>query len=251
MREEKDVEGIYVTQGGHNDYQTLHSGVGFGVVFCLLASSILSQTSVVNSKHNLSTTTGTGQITDISTNEDRVCVFCHTPHSAAPAVPLWNHSLSAVASYTVYSNPATLDSSPADFALGTAVSNLCMSCHDGTVGVNNLVNPANDTGGNPTMGSTNELDASGRILSGRPTNLGSILSNDHPVNMTFDAALATTDGQLNTPISADFVDSGLTVPLFSSTVQCASCHNPHDDTNQPFLRKSNAGSALCLTCHVK
>jgi predicted CXXCH cytochrome family protein len=34
-------------------------------------------------------------------------------------------------------------------------------------------------------------------------------------------------------------------------VQCGSCHNPHayDDIAKPFLRKSNANSALCRTCH--
>ncbi len=33
-------------------------------------------------------------------------------------------------------------------------------------------------------------------------------------------------------------------------VECASCHDPHT-TNATFLRLSNAGSAVCLACHVK
>jgi predicted CXXCH cytochrome family protein len=33
-------------------------------------------------------------------------------------------------------------------------------------------------------------------------------------------------------------------------VECASCHDPHT-TNATFLRISNAGSAVCLACHVK
>lgn len=33
-------------------------------------------------------------------------------------------------------------------------------------------------------------------------------------------------------------------------VECASCHDPHT-TNITFLRISNAGSAVCLACHVK
>ena len=28
-------------------------------------------------------------------------------------------------------------------------------------------------------------------------------------------------------------------------------HVPHSSTNVPFLRRSNSGSALCLTCHIK
>lgn len=34
-------------------------------------------------------------------------------------------------------------------------------------------------------------------------------------------------------------------------VECASCHDPHTSENAAFLRISNAGSSLCLTCHVK
>ena len=34
-------------------------------------------------------------------------------------------------------------------------------------------------------------------------------------------------------------------------VQCATCHNVHDNTNVPFLRVNNAASGLCLTCHIK
>ncbi|MFQ5877996.1 MAG: cytochrome c3 family protein [Acidobacteriota bacterium] len=218
---------------------------------CLVTVPAFSQANVVDTKHNLSTTAGVDQITDRSTDEDRICVFCHTPHEASPAAPLWNHTQSSTASYGVYAS-STLDASDiADIGGGADVSNLCMSCHDGTVGVNDLGNPANDTGGNPAMGAGTELDVNGRIVATRPTNLGTDLSNDHPVNFTYDAALAAADGGLATPSSAAWVDAAQTVPLFSSKVQCASCHDPHDNTNSPFLVKSNAGSGLCLTCHSK
>ncbi len=35
------------------------------------------------------------------------------------------------------------------------------------------------------------------------------------------------------------------------SVECASCHDPHNVTNATFLRVSNAASAVCLSCHVK
>jgi predicted CXXCH cytochrome family protein len=126
-----------------------------------------------------------------------------------------------------------------------------MSCHDGTIGVNDLGNPANDTGANPTMGSGSELDAAGKLRAGRPTNMGSSLTDDHPVNFTYDAALATADGGLVTPFSTSYVDSAQQIPLFGGKLQCASCHDPHDNTNEPFLTKSNTGSQLCTTCHQK
>lgn len=219
-------------------------------IAALAACAVAVASDVTNTRHNLSSTSGTNQITDKSTDEDQVCVFCHTPHQSNPAAPLWNHTGSSVASYGVYASP-TLNASPADIGGGTDTSMLCMSCHDGTIAVNNLVNAANDTGGNPTMGSGHELDVTGKIIASRGSNLGTDLSNDHPVNFTYDAALATADGGLVTPASASHVDAGHTIPLFAGKVQCASCHNAHDDTNRPFLTKSNTGSALCKGCHVK
>lgn len=37
------------------------------------------------------------------------------------------------------------------------------------------------------------------------------------------------------------------------SVECASCHDPHEDTPRPvsFLRVSNADSGVCLACHIK
>ena len=48
-----------------------------------------------------------------------------------------------------------------------------------------------------------------------------------------------------------WVDAAHTVPLFGGKVQCASCHDPHNNTNEPFLTKTNDGSQLCFTCHAK
>jgi len=44
----------------------------------------------------------------------------------------------------------------------------------------------------------------------------------------------------------DDEESGQEVPF----VECSSCHNPHS-SNPLFLRVSNQGSRLCLTCHNK
>ncbi len=216
------------------------------VVLVALATVATSQT-VVGSKHDLSTG---GGITDKSTNESQVCIFCHTPHQkTVTASPLWNHTMSSQATYGVYAS-ASLDAVPTDIGGGTGVSNLCMSCHDGTVAVNSLGNTS--SAGVPTMGSTTELDATGKLRNTRDAYLGTSMTNDHPINFTFDAALATLDGGLKTPVSANYVDAGSTVPLYSAGVQCASCHNPHDNTTAaPFLRTSNSASALCMKCHNK
>ena len=221
--------------------------LGVALLFGLLASPAFA--GIAGSKHDLSTTGPNS-----NTNATRNCVFCHTPHMAAAAngqYPLWNHEISAVAAYGVYTSD-TLDAVPTDIggaAAGTAsVSNLCMSCHDGTVAINTLYNDPNETPTWTITASTN-VNATGFIIN--EPNLGSDLSDDHPINFTYDNALFLADGELIDPDSADWVDVAQTVPLFGATVQCASCHDPHDDTFEPFMVKDNTDSLLCTTCHVK
>ncbi len=209
------------------------------VTLAVLAAASLAGAGVVGSKHDLSST-GPGA----TTNVNRVCVFCHTPHQSGTNVdPLWNHTLSTVTSYGVYSS-STLNATPTDIGGGSAVSNLCMSCHDGTVAVHSLYNEPNEVG-TITLTSGGNVDSNG-FMTGTP-NLGTDLTNDHPINFTYDTALANADGELVDPATNSTV-AGL---LFSGTVQCASCHDPHDDTNAPFLVMSNTNSALCTTCHIK
>ena len=201
--------------------------------------------SVVLSKHDLrSLTSGTTPLTE-------VCVTCHTPHQVTAANgqdPLWNHTLSATATYGVYSSP-TMNAVPIELggasAGSAAVSNLCLSCHDGTVSVFSMYR--DPVAGAPTFVAGAVINASGMLSGG--ASLGTSLADDHPINFTYDAALATADGGLVTPASASLVVAG--VPLYNSKVQCASCHNVHDPANVPFLRVANTGSALCLKCHVK
>ena len=33
-------------------------------------------------------------------------------------------------------------------------------------------------------------------------------------------------------------------------ITCATCHDPHSNTNSPFLRLDNSANALCLDCHA-
>lgn len=35
-----------------------------------------------------------------------------------------------------------------------------------------------------------------------------------------------------------------------SSITCATCHDPHSNTNPPFLRLDNSADALCLDCHA-
>jgi len=208
----------------------------FAAVLILAGSAeIITAQTVVGSSHDLSAALPTSQ---------RVCVFCHTPHQITGQTtdPLLNHTLSLTPTYGVYSSP-TLDATPTDIGGGTAVSNLCMSCHDGTIGVGSLYNDPNIASGEETP--TNSAVFIGAINPN--ADLGTNLTNDHPINFNYDSALATADGGLNDPASTPAVAALLS----GGTVQCSSCHDPHDPTNVPFLRMSNVNSALCTTCHIK
>ncbi len=211
-----------------------------------LITSTLALAVVQNTPHDLSVgSTGPfNQAGFPDTNVTAICVFCHTPHqpSGVTTDPLWNHTLSSTASYGVYSSN-TLNATPADIGGQQTVSNLCMSCHDGTVGVGSQYNEQNGVPAPSTAAIT--------ILNTNPAYLGTDLTNDHPINFTYDAALATADGELNTPVSTSCVDAACNVPLFGGTVQCASCHDPHDNTLAPFLTLTQVDSALCTTCHQK
>ena len=162
-----------------------------------------------------------------------ICIVCHTPHNAIAGVnPLWNHEVTT-SIFTLYAS-STLD---ATVGQPDGNSKLCLSCHDGTVAVDNF--------GGKTGGSD--------FVTG-DKNFGTDLTNDHPVSMTYDATLASTDGGLFDPTT---VNSGLggTIDvdmLYSGKLQCASCHDVHNGSGLSYLLvKNNNASALCLTCHNK
>ena len=197
----------------------------------LFSGSAAFALTIVGSKHDLKAALPTSQ---------QVCVFCHTPHQpgAQTTDPLWNHNLSATATYQVYSS-LTLNAVPTDIGGGTAVSNLCMSCHDGTVGIGRLYN-------NPNISTGEEVPTNLATIMPGNANMGTDLTNDHPVNFAYNAALVTADGGLANPAIAPVLPL-----LFGGMVQCASCHDVHDPALLPFLRISNVNSQLCTTCHIK
>jgi predicted CXXCH cytochrome family protein len=147
---------------------------------------------------------------------------------------LWNHAVTTAA-YTLYDSP-TMN---AETGQPGGVSKACLSCHDGTVALDSF------------GGST------GTNFIGGGANFGTDLSNDHPVSFTYNAALVTADGG---GLYLPSVDSGLGGSIAedmlfgagNDQVECASCHDVHNAANQEsLLLMSNAGSALCLTCHAK
>lgn len=203
------------------------------LVVCLLilVLSIGSFAATIqNSKHDLSTgSTGPNK----SDQEDQICIFCHTPHNAIVAVPLWNRTNPGGTGFTLYSNPDTIDGTITTDLTNT-VSLMCLSCHDGTTALSSYANAKGIVTG---TGVTADVITSAAAL-------GTDLSNDHPINITYSADDPELEPAANLELKG--------VQLFENKVQCASCHAVHGKEGvEKFLRVSNAGSGLCLACHTK
>jgi predicted CXXCH cytochrome family protein len=175
--------------------------------------------------------------------DNKMCGVCHATHQAKnePSAPLWNHQSTAVAAYTLYSSPTFSGQGGLTITNPSASSKLCLSCHDGTVAVENF--------GSVTNG-TNFIPASAKIGGVA----GNDMSKDHPISFQYTDALATADGGLRPPTTTN---SGLggsinNDMLFANKMECASCHDVHNKYSVAHLLKmSNINSQLCLTCHRK
>lgn len=184
---------------------------------------------ITNSPHDLTTgsTDGGQNITGLT----EICLPCHTPHHAddngIEGAPLWNHGDTAV-SFQMY---VTLAGSEGTL---NGISKLCLSCHDGVTAMDNY---GGATGGSDVMSNTDTIVGGGT----------GDLTSDHPIGLVYPST-----GDYN---SASGGKVGV-LPLYTvgaevDRVECASCHNPHDNTNAPFLRVANTSSNLCTTCHAK
>lgn len=244
---------------------------------------------VRSTKHNLSSSDYAGGPTrDVKADtEDRICVFCHTPHGATlesgVKSPLWNRALST-ATYSGTYESTSLQASISELQAGPGgTSKLCLSCHDGTLAVGSVNVLGGQSSVNISMTGTGVggvmADGAGKTT-GFTRNLGTDLSNDHPISFTFDTTVANADGELRHPPYSSGGDvimgnrlAGVspkpTLPLDNNLVQCASCHDPHirdplETESIKFLRlnrfqkNSPIGSTfsptndiICLACHDK
>ncbi|MCK5196170.1 MAG: hypothetical protein KAQ71_20320, partial [Desulfobulbaceae bacterium] len=185
------------------------------------ATSAIADRSIVNSKHNLSVS-GPGEIRLLV--EDRICIFSHTPHNATPFTPLWNKKLEPK-TYTLYQS-STLSASPQQ---PSGPTRLCLSCHDGTIALGDVLQPAE--GIQMTM----------EITANRRSYIGTNISDDHPVSFNYYEALPNPELAQTIPIGLRTYGDG--------NIHCTTCHDPHDDTYGKFLVMGNSFSALCTTCH--
>ncbi len=152
---------------------------------------------------------GTGSVNRVAAGDTgEICIFCHTPHGgdigtvANPvAVPLWNKRLST-AVYQTYDDLGTSTLDAGITSIGS-VSLACLTCHDGTQALDNIINDSGSGGYDRTGGGTNGLaytwtsddnsidtatgifrdsvdDGGSNIFE-----IGTDLRNDHPVSVQY------------------------------------------------------------------
>jgi hypothetical protein len=138
--------------------------------------------SVVGSRHDLSSTNPDANAVKVTgdggTGYDttQVCVFCHTPHGSQSRdtvdAPLWNRGITT-ATYQPYQSP-TLDSGVGGVApQPDGVSLACLSCHDGTVALDLLVNKP---------GAGGWIDPTDKTLGGNTNRIGFIFNRTETEN---------------------------------------------------------------------
>jgi len=214
---------------------------------------------------------------------DRLCIFCHAPHHAyrlstagalgtgplAPAdytyLPLWNHTVTTQ-SFIPYNNgpDEPVDGPKRSQAIDNfdrigASSLLCLSCHDGTIAVNEYGHAPQDTKSRSAGGSTISAQY----------NIGKdgYLANHHPIGFPY--AAVATDTEIIDPNVAVFDHSldafygspaVFPVPqepvanfLWGGKMECTTCHAVHNKGNsgEKLLYVSDQNSNLCFSCHAK
>jgi predicted CXXCH cytochrome family protein len=238
----------------------------FAALAALVSGTAHAQNTAVvaGGPHDLSN--GSALRNNNATINGQTCVFCHTPHGGSNNIPLWNRNAPSGASYQLYTS-STTDSTTTAAQVATSGSGACLSCHDGTIAVDVLAD-VNGLAFGPSVAFTKQATAkatftagaggSSNVMSGGLPFLGTDLRNDHPVSIVYETARAATPTEFQSQVvSGPKITVGAqALPLFGASsatarVECASCHNAHDNTLGNFLRKANTGSAMCLSCHIK
>lgn len=204
-------------------------------LFVLASASVLAQ--------SLPKTGLAGTTHDIAATG---CRGCHAPHNGASAtggsgstgvILQWSRSFpNPVSTFGVYDS-ATMANKAVELggsALTTSTdvrmySLLCLSCHDGVTSTFS-----------PTMNTRNQVGSRASFGGGAYESFG--LTNDHPININYDPTKKTSLQAVATVAAA--------LPLYgpNNTMQCATCHDAHNNVNTKFLRQPN-NTTHCTTCH--
>jgi predicted CXXCH cytochrome family protein len=201
-------------------------------------------------------------------NAEEVCVFCHTPQipvgpslerSSGVAQPAWQPSLPGNHAFVMYDDIGRLQFGD-KVAVGSQ-SIACLSCHDANQAFSVMAADSDHPFGIPYRGFSRGRERRGEeeakedeAPSRAARHLKSLdefrlpsrgMVDNRSVWWVSSAGPSALRTRGDLPLYARAAPGG-EIPY----VECSSCHDPHS-ANRLFLRVSNEGSRLCLTCHDK
>jgi nitrate/TMAO reductase-like tetraheme cytochrome c subunit len=239
-------------------------GFALGTALAFMAGT--AGATLIGSGHDFSSSGGAGNYSALGiatftwggeTNTyQNPCQVCHIPHKAAAYsashAPLWNHNIAtnATTRYTTYDQAGSASFNALGLGaltLGSSVA--CLSCHDGSIAVNQSYGKSsfNGNGGVGTNAPNFAIETFGGSTD---------LTHMHPIGVSYSSA-KLADPDLN---ATPAVGSGTVLARMlkgpNQTVECASCHDIHrtigaSATVSHELIVDLNGGQLCLTCHNK
>lgn len=187
------------------------------------------------------------------------CLYCHLPPGADEGAGKpgrlkgWNRLRPVTDRYVMYNSP-TMDEpkpvKPSDISL------LCLSCHDGTMAVDQVVyKPRTWTNGKQSMlhmrlHAGDDLESCGKCHDGIVAHditvkaLGHNFMDDHPISIPY-AGLNPAIKGFKAPDTPQGFKNG--VRLYQGRVECPTCHDIHNPDAKMLLRTKR--ELLCSTCH--
>lgn len=179
---------------------------------------IETKSKIAFTPHNLVGTQGV--VTEDSLLQDfTLCRVCHIPSTMSAVEPLW-YRKEVVRDFNIEKH---VESEKHHLFPADNTSRSCLFCHDGTVAK-----------GFPRKKELKDRRVS--LLQSGPV----ALPNLHLHLFGYD------NGDAQTKIPGE--NSQLMMDE-DSRISCATCHDPHNNELDNFLRVTNEGSALCLECH--
>lgn len=210
--------------------------------------------------HNLSSSAPINGRHFISTDTDQICIFCHTPHHAQPAQPLWN-KVNPTQSFRMYTSSSTLSSVAKEATQPGPESLLCLSCHDGRTAINVLHNgnvgidadgapggdrkvrmsgKGYDDANNPNdqalslnmefmFGDSYRANLGKRGDSEPEKYAGDNLMDDHPISFSYAAAQGEKGSGALHPIETAKLAGLRFFGPNRDRLECSTCHDPHVD----------------------
>lgn len=239
------------------------------------------QVGLRNSAHDFSASSTAA----VKSNERQMCKFCHTPHGALSTNLLWNHRPSST-TYNWGGQTTTFSGTPLPSTINEP-SKKCLSCHDGSVALAELVNdgtpgntsttvftgPAGRLEAGALRGVNVVVGAGGDVSHGHPFSIpyagnayGGITSGVPPSSPEYQAVLAGGSCRTATGIctgAAAGGSDGTVIQLYPATagslnttttgIECGTCHEPHNQYGNRWLMRLDAATTdnLCSACHIK